>query len=211
MKWVETTPIERLDWWELFYCNKLFYFSKLILFIVLLLTVSISNAEAYKWVDENGNIHFGDKPPDVTSAESVKIRKKSSTSGENTPLHKDENLMNVKDSCNKFIVEQQSPKVLQTHDILGKWQFYAQSKCLDEKIQPSNAFKYNWEFKTATTVEMSLGRTRSSASYKLKNNVIYLDNLSKTTMVLIRREPQRLVWAHLLGNSFEGYFYVKRN
>jgi frataxin-like iron-binding protein CyaY len=77
-------------------------------------------------------------------------------------------------------------------------------------VSPDASFPYSWEFKGATTVEMSLGRTSSQAKYTLKDNVIYIENLAKTTMVLVRREPSQLVWAHLLGSSFEAYYYVKR-
>ena len=35
--------------------------------------VSSAGGEIYKWVDENGKVHFGDKPPD-DGAESVTVR-----------------------------------------------------------------------------------------------------------------------------------------
>ena len=168
-------------------------------------------AGTYKWGDEEGNIHFSDEAPDDTVPQAIEIKKHSVKTDATESYKTDENLAKVKDHCGKLILDQQSQRILATHHILGKWQFYAQSKCLDQDVQPSNGFKYNWEFKSATTVEMSLGRTRSSATYQIKNNIIYMDNLAKTTMVLIRQESHQLVWAHMLGNSFEGYYYVRRN
>ncbi|MBL1141535.1 MAG: DUF4124 domain-containing protein [Proteobacteria bacterium] len=51
--------------------------SKVIQFLVLILLISnVSYAEVYKWVDENGKIHFGDKPPAKAkdNIESVEIK-----------------------------------------------------------------------------------------------------------------------------------------
>ena len=47
------------------------------LLLVLLLVISLSSsAEIYKWVDENGNTHFGDKPPNQ-AAEEIEISTKA--------------------------------------------------------------------------------------------------------------------------------------
>ena len=45
--------------------------------VVLLLcsSVYIANAGVYKWVDDDGNVHFGDKPPMHKDSSEVKIRK----------------------------------------------------------------------------------------------------------------------------------------
>lgn len=43
------------------------------LFLALFVLIgSIANAEIYKWTDENGQVHFGDKPK--ANAETVEIR-----------------------------------------------------------------------------------------------------------------------------------------
>lgn len=55
--------------------NESHYFGVL-LALVMSIVVSLAQAEVYKWVDAEGNIHFGDKPRDSTladQAESVDI------------------------------------------------------------------------------------------------------------------------------------------
>ena len=44
-----------------------------------ILTPSHGNAEIYKWTDENGRVHFGDKPAENVSAESVTVEVNSYT------------------------------------------------------------------------------------------------------------------------------------
>ncbi|MCZ6871088.1 MAG: DUF4124 domain-containing protein [Gammaproteobacteria bacterium] len=44
------------------------------LIITLVLVPSLTQAEVYKWVDEWGKTHFGDRPPDEGVAEKVKIK-----------------------------------------------------------------------------------------------------------------------------------------
>ena len=44
------------------------------LIITLVLVPSLTEAEVYKWVDEWGKTHFGDRPPDKDVAEKVKIK-----------------------------------------------------------------------------------------------------------------------------------------
>lgn len=46
---------------------------KRILFAVACLCTSLSHAQVYKWVDEQGEIHFGDQPPSRETAEKIKI------------------------------------------------------------------------------------------------------------------------------------------
>jgi lysyl-tRNA synthetase class I len=61
----------------------------LVFLIVLILINSISAAEIYQWVDENGKVHFSDKPPaqgkqaktrEVTESKSGKTQQKAQTS-----------------------------------------------------------------------------------------------------------------------------------
>lgn len=44
--------------------------------ISLLMTAGVVEAQVYKWVDENGKVHFGDQPPrkKPTSAEKVELK-----------------------------------------------------------------------------------------------------------------------------------------
>lgn len=48
---------------------------KLLLFIGVLLPTLAVAGEVYKWVDEEGNVHFGDKPQKNVKSETVKIDK----------------------------------------------------------------------------------------------------------------------------------------
>ena len=41
--------------------------------------------EIYRWVDENGVVHFGDRPEDRDNAEIVKIQDNGSGTGQSTP------------------------------------------------------------------------------------------------------------------------------
>jgi hypothetical protein len=46
----------------------------LCLTITLLVLTPLAGADVYKWVDEFGKTHFGDRPPDRDAAEKVKIK-----------------------------------------------------------------------------------------------------------------------------------------
>jgi len=48
---------------------------KLLLFIGMLLPILAVAGEVYKWVDEEGNVHFGDRPQSNVKSETVKIDK----------------------------------------------------------------------------------------------------------------------------------------
>jgi glutaredoxin len=48
--------------------------NKLIPFLVLLLLPIISQAEIYRWVDENGKVHFSDKSSDKHEAKKVEVK-----------------------------------------------------------------------------------------------------------------------------------------
>jgi glutaredoxin len=41
------------------------------LYLVALLTSPVAQADLYKWVDERGNIHYGDKPPENVQLENI--------------------------------------------------------------------------------------------------------------------------------------------
>ena len=45
------------------------------------LSSSATYAEIYKWVDENGKVHFGDAPPSSKEAQSVNLKPVNSFSG----------------------------------------------------------------------------------------------------------------------------------
>lgn len=46
------------------------------LFLILVMTLAgltVANADVYKWVDENGNVHFTDTPPPKQQTEELKV------------------------------------------------------------------------------------------------------------------------------------------
>jgi len=56
--------------------------------ICLVLLPLMMAAGVYKWTDENGNVHFGDRPADMNKAETVKIRKQTGSMVSNTQAAK---------------------------------------------------------------------------------------------------------------------------
>ena len=45
--------------------------------VVVTIFATAHSAEVYKWKDESGNIHFGDRPPAETQTEKIDVRTKS--------------------------------------------------------------------------------------------------------------------------------------
>jgi hypothetical protein len=44
-------------------------------FLCLLLFLSVTaSAGIYRWVDENGKVHFGDRPPQAVETENINLR-----------------------------------------------------------------------------------------------------------------------------------------
>ncbi len=50
------------------------------LYLVTLLTSPVAYADLYKWVDDRGNIHYGDKPPEDAQLENISGNVSSFTS-----------------------------------------------------------------------------------------------------------------------------------
>lgn len=53
--------------------NRLSFSSLLLLAALLAPTVEMQAAEIYRWVDENGTVHYGERPPDGVDAEPVGV------------------------------------------------------------------------------------------------------------------------------------------
>lgn len=58
----------------------------IVLTTFLFLLSSSVNAEIYKWIDDNGNVHFTDKPPANQKTEEVELKINTYTAVEVTPL-----------------------------------------------------------------------------------------------------------------------------
>ena len=61
-----------------------------IMLLLSFMSVSTVNAGIYKWTDENGNVHFGDKPLDSSSATELKIDVSRKTGVTNSSGNKSE-------------------------------------------------------------------------------------------------------------------------
>jgi hypothetical protein len=55
------------------------YAAVLIAALVVPATDAMASDNVYRWVDENGNVHFGDKPPEKTKAEIINIQSSPAT------------------------------------------------------------------------------------------------------------------------------------
>ena len=60
--------------------------SQLSLVIALMLSSVAAHSEIYKWVDEQGNAHFTDTPPENQQVEQIELKINTYTSVEVTPL-----------------------------------------------------------------------------------------------------------------------------
>lgn len=91
--------------------RKTYFYSFFIMVLVLMLN-TVDAAEVYKWVDEDGQVHYGSKPKDK-SAKEVKIKNRYIDSGTSTPalstrerLDKQKKFINALDADNKSIAEE---------------------------------------------------------------------------------------------------------
>lgn len=52
----------------------------MLVFLISLLTATSVTAEIYKWIDEQGNVHFTDRPPPNQTTEKIEVKINSYTS-----------------------------------------------------------------------------------------------------------------------------------
>ena len=50
-------------------------------YLVLVVSTSLNAGTIHKWVDENGNVHYGDAPPVKTKTENVRVQAAPSNPG----------------------------------------------------------------------------------------------------------------------------------
>ena len=53
--------------------------------LILVASTSLHAGAIHKWVDENGNVHYGDAPPVTTKSESVSVQSAPSNPGKALP------------------------------------------------------------------------------------------------------------------------------
>ena len=54
-------------------------------YLILVVSTSLNAGTIHKWVDENGNVHYGDAPPVKTKTESVRVQSAPSNPGKSLP------------------------------------------------------------------------------------------------------------------------------
>ena len=63
------------------------YFAKSSIWILMLMLTMSVEAGVYKWVDENGKVHYGDKPISST-ADEIKLKKNSKSGTHSEPANR---------------------------------------------------------------------------------------------------------------------------
>lgn len=81
---------------------------KKLLITLLLFFSSLTNAGVYKWTDENGNVHYGDKP--TTSSEQLNISTEKSTRSSMTDEAREERRQRISDSLTDDRLERNKKK-----------------------------------------------------------------------------------------------------
>ncbi len=135
--------------------------------IVLMLAFGIteSNAEIYKWTDEQGNIHYGDKPNKRASEVQVDISKKGHISTDTDRQLKRKNLIDAFNKDREYENKQKSEaqkknKKLKRACIRAKDQLrnYTKARALYDLDKDGNRIIISDE-------------ERNSATQNLKNNI----------------------------------------
>lgn len=63
-----------------------------------------ASAEIFKWVDDQGNVHFTDKPPETAKTEKVKVEINSFTSPTVAPFKFDPSLISQRKAGNSVVM-----------------------------------------------------------------------------------------------------------
>ncbi|MCP4765586.1 MAG: DUF4124 domain-containing protein [Gammaproteobacteria bacterium] len=56
-----------------------------LIYLILVASTSLQAGTILKWVDENGNVHYGDAPPATTKTENVSVQSAPSNPGKALP------------------------------------------------------------------------------------------------------------------------------
>ena len=56
-----------------------------LIYLILVVSTSLHAGAIHKWVDENGNVHYGDAPPVTTQTENVSVQSAPSNPGKALP------------------------------------------------------------------------------------------------------------------------------
>ncbi len=56
-----------------------------LIYLILVVSTSLHAGSIHKWVDENGNVHYGDSPPVAAKTESISVQSAPSNPGKALP------------------------------------------------------------------------------------------------------------------------------
>ncbi len=56
-----------------------------LIYLILVVSTSLHAGAIHKWVDKNGNVHYGDTPPALTKTENVNVQSAPSNPGKSLP------------------------------------------------------------------------------------------------------------------------------
>jgi len=58
---------------------------RFLIYLILVVSTSLHAGDIHKWVDENGNVHYGDTPPTATKTENINVQPAPSNPGNPLP------------------------------------------------------------------------------------------------------------------------------
>lgn len=102
--------------------------------------LSIAQAEVYRWVDEDGAVHFGDKPAHKQSAEKIEIRKEETANvpDQGNRLKKQQRLLSAMDEERKINKKKQAQEKKGKQEVIANCNYA--KKTLDDYLQSGSLF-----------------------------------------------------------------------
>lgn len=91
------------------YLTQIIQFTKIFILFFILSPILEVNAQVYKWVDENGKVHYSDKPVDKKS-EAVKMKRQPTSQEINQAKRRASSLMRHKNKVLDIIEEEENDK-----------------------------------------------------------------------------------------------------
>lgn len=114
------------------------------LFLFLVVMSKLATAEIYKWVDENGKVHFSDKPPVNDNAEKIDEQKLLARTSSYTSVSIDTiTSSNINNPSNKLIIYTTSS----CGYCLKAKKYFAENKIPYKEKNIETSKKFNREFK----------------------------------------------------------------
>jgi len=81
-------------------------------YLVLMVSTTLNAGTIHKWVDENGNVHYGDAPPVKTKTENVRVQAAPSNPGKPLPrLSTSDDTKQAGDKAQQEVSAEQARKI----------------------------------------------------------------------------------------------------